>query len=100
MSKMIDRLVAEAIFRKEPKETKVKKEISLKDYMKFEKEMEEFKEWKKSKEPKKDDKPKTAWEAMSVPKKLTILMITVPMALMAETAILVKFAVTISNLIH
>jgi len=96
MSKLVNKLLAEALFNKEPKIEKVKKEISLKDYMKFEKELEEFKEWKKSKEPKKEDKkdPK-GWEALSVFQKFAILWITVPMVLFLQFSAMLKFAIVL-----
>ncbi len=94
MSKFTDRLLAQALFDKEPKVTKVKKEITLKDYMKFEKELEEFKEWKKAKEPKKEDKkdPK-GWEKLSVFQKFAILWVTVPMLLFLQFSVMLKMAV-------
>lgn len=101
MSKWKDRLLAEALFQREPKEKKVKKELSFKDYVKFQKELKEFEEWQKSqkKEDKKEE-PKGPWAKLSIVQKLTILMITVPLALMAETAVLLKFALMIGDMVR
>jgi len=100
MSKF-DKFIAEALlFNREPKVKKVKEGMTLKDFVKMQKELDEYLEWKKSKEPKKEDKkPDTAWSRLSFAQKLTILWITVPLALMAETAVLLKFAIVISGMV-
>jgi hypothetical protein len=94
----MDRLVAEALFTREPKVKKVKQELTFKDYVKFQKELKEFEEWQKTqkKEDKKEE-PKSSWDKMSVVQKLTILTISVPIMLMLEVFLLLKFAVIIGQ---
>lgn len=103
MSKFSDRLLAEMLFRKEPKERvkKVSKEMTLKDFVKMQKELEEYQEWRKSKEKKdeKKDEPKSWWKKLSVWQQLSILMVTVPLALMMEVTLLLKFAVVIGTIV-
>lgn len=98
MSKLIDRLIAEAIFSK--KEPKVKKkEITFKDYVKFQKDLKEFEEWQKSQ--KKDDKKKPEddswWGKLSVVQRAFYLTLFGPLLGMLWMLAIVKFAVMIGQ---
>jgi len=99
MSKFTDLLLAEALF-KQPKEKKVKSDLSFRDFVRMQKELEDYQEWRKLKEKKEDKKPEGPWQKLSVWQKLTVLMITVPLALMAEVMVLLKFGLVIGKMFH
>lgn len=96
MSKLVDRLIAEALFNKEPKVRK--KDMTSKLTKEIERQL--LEELKKKLE-KKDEKKgsDTAWAKLSTVQKLTILMITVPLGLMLEMFVILKFAIVIGTMI-
>lgn len=97
MSKLTDRLIAEALFNKEPRRDKRDKNTKpAKIIRRIEEHLLEELEKKMKKEEKKDH---GAWDRMSVTKKLVILMITVPLGLMLEMFIILKFAMVIGTMI-
>lgn len=96
MSKLVDRLIAEALFNKEPKRKKY--DGTSKIAKEIEKHL--LEELKKKLEKKDEKKDQTPWDKMSVAKKLTILMITVPLGLMLEMFIILKFAALIGTMIR
>lgn len=101
MSKLIDRIIAEAIFHKEKpvmKEKKSKYEKLIEEEI-LKSLAEDLRKKLEKKEEKKEEK-KGPWEKLSVVQKLTILMITVPIALMLETIFILKLALMIGWMVH
>lgn len=95
MSKLIDRILADAIF-KEQKVVKVEKPSKIEKAL-MEKLQEQLLEDLKKKLEKKEEKKeeKKGWEALSVFQKFAVLWITVPMLLFLQFSVMLKFAIVL-----
>lgn len=80
--------------KKEPPKPDKKETDPISELLKFQRQFDEYQKFLKDQEKinKKEEKPKSGWDKMSFIQKMTVLTVTVPIAMMGHTLIVLLFA--------